>query len=67
MLASSRRWAIPSAERRVYCTPAAPPTGFSPVVQQNQTAPNLRTDSKFASQWPRAIGEDDGELVTTAM
>jgi|GEM_PF-5636378 len=42
MLASSRRWAVPSAERRVYCTPVAPPTGFSPVVEQNQASPNSR-------------------------
>ena len=28
--AISRRWAFPSAERRVYCTPVAPPTGCSP-------------------------------------
>ena len=43
MLAISRRWTFPSAERRVYCTPVAPPTRFSPVMEQNQASPNSRT------------------------
>jgi len=35
MLASLRHRAFPSAERRMYCTPVAPPMGFSPVAEQN--------------------------------
>ncbi|HQX52938.1 MAG TPA: hypothetical protein PLR25_23660 [Planctomycetaceae bacterium] len=45
MLASLLRWALPSAERRVYCTPVAPPTGFSPVAEQTQAAQEPGSDA----------------------